>query len=135
MIWIFFACSSANYKMSAEMDEAQEDYFADSGDFETAEEGVEPNGEDLSMDEMEEAKWWKLSADLVLVNDAIEINLQRDLYSENMDLLCEQTLTIDRVLQFDSPFGGDERWFSVNLGEIQDTDCPYTRSETEFSLE
>ena len=25
MIWIFFACSSTNYKMSAEMDEAQED--------------------------------------------------------------------------------------------------------------
>ena len=57
-----------------------------------------------------------ISADLVLVNDAIEINLQRDLYSENMDLLCEQLLTIDRVLQFDSlPFGGDERWFSVNF--------------------
>lgn len=132
MMWIFLACSSANYELAGTADMAESYDFADSGTYGTEAEEEAPYDEDAAL--LEEAKWWKLSADLVLANDSIEVSLTRDIFSENMDFICEQTLVVERVLQFDSPFGGDERWFSVNLDEIQDSDCPLTRSETEIQF-
>ena len=133
MLWILFACSSADYaaKANADMVADQESYYGDTG-YDNGEPSVDEEAEDASW--IEEAKWWKLSADIVLEAGEIDLNLTRDIYTEDMTLICEQTLVFEQALQLDSPFGGEERWFSVVLLEGNSDDCPYTREETELQF-
>jgi hypothetical protein len=130
MMWIFLACSSANYAMETAADSTDDMDWEDTayGELDAA---VEDDSEAAIF---EEAEWWKLSADVILADDEIDVHLTRELFSAHMDVICEQTLAIESVIPFDSPFGGDERWFSVNLALADVDDCPYTRSETDIQF-
>ena len=130
MMWIFLACSSANYALETASDSTGDMNWEDTayGELDST---VEDDSEAAIF---EEAEWWKLSVDVILTDDEIDVHLTRELFSEHMDVICEQTLAIESVIPFDSPFGGDERWFSVNLALADADDCPYTRSETDIQF-
>ena len=130
MILMILACSMAEKSLSS-MDSAASGTSASDTAAYAENEGVDDADSDL----LDDVHWWKLSADLVLTNDEIEPSLRRSLYTIDMTLICEQTLTVERIAQIDSPFGGNELWFSANLGEINDTDCPFIRSESEAGIQ
>tara|TARA_B110000037_G_scaffold176550_1_gene201582 strand:- start:3 stop:608 length:606 start_codon:yes stop_codon:yes gene_type:complete len=128
MVLMILGCSIANdaSKNSGDFDSGS--FVSDTADY--LEDGVVAERGDLS----EDVRWWKLSANLVLTNDEIELSLLRTLYTADMVLICEQTLTVEQVVQIASPFGGDELWFSTTLGEHNDIECPFSRTEGDLKF-
>jgi hypothetical protein len=126
MVLMILACSMANDASKNTGDFDSGAFVSDTADY--LDDGAVAESGDLA----EDVRWWKLSANLVLTNDEIELSLLRTLYTVDMALICEQTLTVEQVVQIDSPFGGDELWFSTTLGEHNDTDCPFSRTEVDL---
>lgn len=128
MILMILACS-----MAGDASKSAADFDSGAFDSDTADylgDGAAEADDAFS----EDVRWWKLSADLVLTNDEIALSLRRRLYSVDMALICEQTLTVEEIVQIDSPFGGDELWFSASLGEHNDTDCSFSRREFDLQF-